>query len=191
VVTQDFASVAGASAVPSTATATHAAVPSPAADPAGHDAVSSSSNAPANHDRPLSPSSLAADPAGPAAISSLSNAPGYCDSTRSLTNDEASSTLPVRKKGAMGPEEKKAARAAAIEKTKRITASVKEYVEEMEGWVARIAKEHGISEDRVRQLAGQASSIKTKKAASDWNILVHFKGQELNEGNLPCRYALV
>ncbi|KAE9386060.1 hypothetical protein BT96DRAFT_1006441 [Gymnopus androsaceus JB14] len=181
VVTQDFASVAGTSTVPSTVSATHAAVPSPAADPAGHDAVSSSSNAPANHDQTLSLFSLAADPAGPAAISSSSNVPADRGSTPLLTNDEVSSTLPVRKKGAMGPEEKKAARAAAIEKTKRITASMKEYVEEREGWVARIAKEHGISEDRVRQLAGQASSIKTKKAASNWNILVHFKGQELNE----------
>ncbi|KAE9388760.1 hypothetical protein BT96DRAFT_1003895 [Gymnopus androsaceus JB14] len=91
-------------------------------------------------------------------------------------------SLPKRKKGALGSEEKKLARAAAIAKLTRITKAVRTFVEQTEELVKGVADAEGISEECMHQLAGQVSAIKNKKAPSNWNILAHFKGQELNEG---------
>lgn len=97
-------------------------------------------------------------------------------------------SLPKRKKGAMGPEEKKLARTAAAAKSKKITEAIREYVENVDEQVKRLANDLGVSEERIRQLAGQVSAIKNRKAASNWNILVYFKGKELNKGKISHKY---
>ncbi|KAE9383165.1 hypothetical protein BT96DRAFT_951585 [Gymnopus androsaceus JB14] len=46
--------------------------------------------------------------------------------------------------------------------------------------VAQVAKEQGVTPDCIRQLAGQAATIKDRRAVSNWNVLVYIKGKELN-----------
>ncbi|KAE9391198.1 hypothetical protein BT96DRAFT_945550 [Gymnopus androsaceus JB14] len=79
----------------------------------------------------------------------------------------AAPELLKRKRGEMGPDERRAARAAAQATSEIIMAAVQAYVEKV---------------DRIRQLAGQLGVLKGKRASSDWNILVSLKSQELNEG---------
>ncbi|KAE9385415.1 hypothetical protein BT96DRAFT_1007064 [Gymnopus androsaceus JB14] len=100
-----------------------------------------------------------------------------------VANSEGSTeALPKRKKGALGPVEKKIACAATAATSKKITEAVR-YIEEVDQLVKNIAKEHKVSQDCMCQLAGQVLAIKNKKGASNWNVLVHFKGQELNDGH--------
>ncbi|KAE9388159.1 hypothetical protein BT96DRAFT_947817 [Gymnopus androsaceus JB14] len=89
--------------------------------------------------------------------------------------------LPKRKRGKMGAEEKKAARAAAKAMSKKIMQAIQGYVEKSNEMVDQIAKDQGISADSVHQLAGQLSAIKSKRASSNWNVLVSLKSMELNE----------
>ena len=133
-----------------------------------------------------SPSASLAAPEVPSSSDTSSSAAVEAPGAAGSGVEDSDAAVPVRKKGAMGPAEKKAARAAAAAKAKKITEAVKTYVEEMDSAVKCLADELGISEDRIRQLAGQASSMKNKKAVSNWNVLVYFKGQELNEGMFFC-----
>lgn len=45
-----------------------------------------------------------------------------------------------------------------------------------------IAKDHNVKIQRVKQLALHAPPITRKRKVSDWNIMVHFKGKQLNDG---------
>ncbi|KAE9395677.1 hypothetical protein BT96DRAFT_942288 [Gymnopus androsaceus JB14] len=101
-----------------------------------------------------------------AARAASSSTEGSASSSRTLA------ALPKRKKGAMGDEEKKMACVAAQAKSEALTEAVRSYIADMDEAVEAIAKAHG--------LAGQAPTIKSQRAVSNWNVLMYFKTQELN-----------
>ncbi|KAE9385350.1 hypothetical protein BT96DRAFT_949907 [Gymnopus androsaceus JB14] len=108
------------------------------------------------------------------------NASDNASPTHGSASSKGSSALPKRKKGQMGLEERKSARAAAKVKSEQLTAAVRDYVEQMEEMVTCIAKEQDVTPDRIWQLAGQVAAIKDKRVASNWNVLIHIKSKELN-----------
>ncbi|KAE9388000.1 hypothetical protein BT96DRAFT_947937 [Gymnopus androsaceus JB14] len=60
-----------------------------------------------------------------------------------------------------------------------------------EALLEKVATENNITSAHVKKLVSQASYLKPKKAASDYNILVHFKAKELNDGRpAGARYAM-
>lgn len=93
--------------------------------------------------------------------------------------------LPKRKKGTRGPQERKAAAAAAKVTSERITDAVRSFVDRMDAEMAELAETQGISVDRVRQMIGQLSPLKDKRKVSNWNVLLHVKSKELNDGEYP------
>ncbi|KAE9394145.1 hypothetical protein BT96DRAFT_998770 [Gymnopus androsaceus JB14] len=118
----------------------------------------------------------------PSDSSASSTSTGKDCSSSSLAgaSSESASALPKRKKGQMGAEEKTQAFIAAKEKSEWLTETVVDYTEKVDEMVKQIAKEQGVTPERIRQLAGQAATIKDKHAVSNWIVLVHIKSKELN-----------
>ncbi|KAE9384050.1 hypothetical protein BT96DRAFT_1008478 [Gymnopus androsaceus JB14] len=90
--------------------------------------------------------------------------------------------LPPRKKKRleMGAEERRVMRKAAQDRSEKLSADIDKLLEEQEELFAKYAQLNDVSVDRVKKLAHQLPSMKPQKKASNYNILVYFKGQELN-----------
>ncbi|KAF9024153.1 hypothetical protein BDP27DRAFT_1376849 [Rhodocollybia butyracea] len=82
-----------------------------------------------------------------------------------------------KKKAVMGDAECQAAKSSAVEKQKMLFAAVEQAMLGLEKEFEKIA-----AENHVKQLALINSPIKQKKEVSDWNVMLYFKGQEMNEG---------
>jgi len=92
--------------------------------------------------------------------------------------------LPPRKKkrSEMGVEERRLMKQAAQERLEKLSADIGKLLEEQEELFVKYAQLNEVSVDRVKKLAHQLPSVKSQKKASDYNILVYFKGKELNAG---------
>lgn len=82
----------------------------------------------------------------------------------------------------MGLEERKVASHSSAEKhhllMSAINAAMMAYAEKLE----EIAEANSVKVAHVKQLALHAPPITQRRKVSDWNIMVHFKGKEINEG---------
>jgi hypothetical protein len=88
-----------------------------------------------------------------------------------------------RGRAPMGPSERKAAKALAIEKQQALLRDIGAFLDKQEEEFRVIADQHGVAVDRVRQLALNEAPIKNKRKVSDWNIALHFKNKEVNGGS--------
>lgn len=86
------------------------------------------------------------------------------------------------KKATMGTQEKAAAKEANTGKHNKLMAAINDATAVYEGKLEKIAEDHGVQLRRVKQLALHAPPITRKRKVSDWNIMIHFKSKELNEG---------
>lgn len=87
-----------------------------------------------------------------------------------------------KKKGKMGIEERKVANLSSAEKHQILMSAINAASTAYEDKLEEIAEANGVKVARVKQLALHAPPITQKRKVSDWNIMVHFKGKELNEG---------
>ncbi|KAE9401326.1 hypothetical protein BT96DRAFT_992213 [Gymnopus androsaceus JB14] len=85
-----------------------------------------------------------------------------------------------KKRSEMGVEERRLMRQAAQERSEKLTADIDTLLDEQEELFAKYAELNNVSVDRVKKLAHQLPSMKPQKKASDYNVLVYFKGKELN-----------
>ncbi|KAE9385966.1 hypothetical protein BT96DRAFT_1006545 [Gymnopus androsaceus JB14] len=91
------------------------------------------------------------------------------------------SLLPRKKKRSeMGIEERRIMRQAAQDHSEKLSADVAKLLEEQEELFAKYAELNDVSVDRIKKLAHQLPLMKPQKKASDYNVLVYFKGKELN-----------
>lgn len=89
-----------------------------------------------------------------------------------------------QKKAKMGREEIKARNQSNAEKHNNLMNAINTATAVYEEKLEEIAKENNVKVQRVKQLALHAPPISRKRKVSDWNIMVHFKGKELNDGEL-------
>ncbi|KAE9393542.1 hypothetical protein BT96DRAFT_943804 [Gymnopus androsaceus JB14] len=92
--------------------------------------------------------------------------------------------LPPKKKKRleMGPGEQKLMRQAAAERVEQLSANINKLLEEQEELFVKYAKLNNIKVERLKKLAYQLPSMKHQKKASNYNVLLYFKGKELNDG---------
>ncbi|KAE9385584.1 hypothetical protein BT96DRAFT_1006917 [Gymnopus androsaceus JB14] len=90
-----------------------------------------------------------------------------------------------KKKAAMGKEERKTLNQSNVEKQCLLMAAIDDATNEYEEKLDQIAKAHHVQLQRVKQLALHAPPIVQRRKVSDWNIMVHFKGKELNNDAAP------
>lgn len=102
-----------------------------------------------------------------------------------------SDSVPVRKKkrSEMGPQERKLMRKAADERATKLTEDVDDMLDEIDELYLKVAESNSVSVQRVKDLARRLPSIKPQKKASNYNVLLHFKTQELNGGKLIMLYS--
>lgn len=105
----------------------------------------------------------------------------------------ASSDSPPRKKkrSEMGEEERKLMRKATQVRSEKLSADIDALLEEQEELLTKYAEKNDISVERIKKLVHQVPSMKPQKKASDYNILVYFKGKELNTSKLPLPLHLL
>lgn len=91
-------------------------------------------------------------------------------------------SVPTKKKAKMGPEELKVRNQTNTQKHHSLMEAINAATVEYEARLEEIANANNIKVQRVKQLALHAPPITRKRKVSDWNIMVHFKGKELNDG---------
>ncbi|KAE9384210.1 hypothetical protein BT96DRAFT_1008299 [Gymnopus androsaceus JB14] len=91
---------------------------------------------------------------------------------------------PPRKKKRleMGEEERRLMRKAAEERSEKLAVDIDKLLDEQEELFTKYADLNDISVERIKKLANQLPSMKPQKKSSDYNILVYFKGKEVNAG---------
>ncbi|KAF9059082.1 hypothetical protein BDP27DRAFT_1431880 [Rhodocollybia butyracea] len=98
-----------------------------------------------------------------------------------VSKEEAAMKLKP-KRATMGAAERKALKESALVKQRLLLDDVAAAMEEQDKRFEEIAEEHGVTVDRVKQLALNASPLKQKRKISDFNIALHFKSLEVNTG---------
>lgn len=97
---------------------------------------------------------------------------------------------PRKKRSAMGAEERKLLKQSGVDKQDKLMDAINDATTAYEAKLEEIANANGYKVDRIKQLALYSPPIKSRRKVSDWNIMVYFKGKELNDGQLsfgfPC-----
>lgn len=96
-----------------------------------------------------------------------------------------------KKRSEMGAEERRLMRKAADDRAVKLSEDIDKLLEEQDELFAKYAEENGVTVERVKKLAHQAPSMKSHKKASDYNVLVYFKGKELNAGKWALLYFVL
>lgn len=91
----------------------------------------------------------------------------------------------------MGTEERKLMKQSGLEKQEKLMDAINNATAEYEVKLEGIVKLNGYKFARIKQLALHAPPIKSRRKVSDWNIMMHFKGKQLNEGKLHYRFHVV
>ncbi|KAE9391998.1 hypothetical protein BT96DRAFT_1000778 [Gymnopus androsaceus JB14] len=112
------------------------------------------------------------------------------DTAASAGADKAAASVPPprkKKRSEMGEEERRIMRREAEERAQKLTADINALLEEQDALYVKYADLNNVSVDRIQKLAHQVPSMKPQKKASDYNIVVYFKGKELNEGKVSLK----
>lgn len=86
------------------------------------------------------------------------------------------------RRSVMGPEERKLLKQSAVDKQEKLMNAINDATSAYETKLEEIANANGYKVDRIKQLALYSPPIKSRRKVSDWNIMVYFKGRELNDG---------
>lgn len=134
---------------------------------------------------PTNSSSTTSANTSAAAISTLtSGEPSLVSSAADSRGDVEPMPPKKKKRSEMGTEERRIMRQAVQDCSEKLSADIIKLLEEQEELFAKYAELNNISVDWVKKLAYQVPSIKAQKEASNYNILVYFKGKELNISKL-------
>ncbi|KAF9060668.1 hypothetical protein BDP27DRAFT_1429779 [Rhodocollybia butyracea] len=100
------------------------------------------------------------------------------------TAASSSNTVPTKKKkrSEMGPEERKLMRQAANDRASQLTSDIDNMLDEIDKLYKKVADDNNVGVHRVKELARHLPSIKPQKRASNYNVLLYFKTQQLNDG---------
>ncbi|KAF9063509.1 hypothetical protein BDP27DRAFT_1367982 [Rhodocollybia butyracea] len=110
-------------------------------------------------------------------------------SDNSSDSDEETATSRTKKKSTMGIAERKVAKASAVDKNQKLLGAIHAAMSDLEKEFERIAEENGVKVDRVRQIALMDSPMKQQREVSDWNVMLYFKGQEMNKNKSKGHWA--
>ncbi|KAJ3720184.1 hypothetical protein C8R42DRAFT_722833 [Lentinula raphanica] len=94
----------------------------------------------------------------------------------------ASASASKKKRSEMGPAEKAAYRKASAARAEKLNADLEEFHQNQDSMIAKIAEDNEISIQRVKRLVYHTTQSSKKKKASDHNVLVFIKSQEVNAG---------
>ncbi|KAF9067370.1 hypothetical protein BDP27DRAFT_1422928 [Rhodocollybia butyracea] len=96
----------------------------------------------------------------------------------------SSNSVPTKKKkrSEMGPEERKLMRQAANDRASQLTSDIDNMLDEIDKLYKKVADDNNVGVHRVKELARHLPSIKPQKRASNYNVLLYFKTQQLNDG---------
>lgn len=110
--------------------------------------------------------------------------PGSPPDTVPGSGDASVHEPPPRKKkrSEMGEEERRLMRKAAEERSEKLAVDIDKLLDEQEELFTKYADLNDISMERIKKLANPLPSMKLQKKSSDYNILVYFKGKEVNTG---------
>ncbi|KAE9385826.1 hypothetical protein BT96DRAFT_949569 [Gymnopus androsaceus JB14] len=87
-----------------------------------------------------------------------------------------------KKRSEMGEEERRLMRKAAEERSEKLAVDINKLLDEQEELFTKYADLNDISMEHIKKLANPLPSMKPQKKSSDYNILVYFKGKEVNAG---------
>lgn len=105
-------------------------------------------------------------------------------STEPINSTKSTELIKKKKHSEMGVEERRLARKAAEDRSAKLSADVEKLLDEQEELFVKYAELNNVMVQRIKKLAHQLPSMKPSKKASDYNVLVYFKGKELNAGKL-------
>lgn len=84
----------------------------------------------------------------------------------------------------MGVAERHLAQGKSKANAESLSNAVYEYLQQRDEILKKISEDHNVKLERVLSLAGVAEIKKKKRETSNWNIMVHYKQIELQEGTL-------
>lgn len=87
-----------------------------------------------------------------------------------------------RRRADMGPAEKAAVRLASAARADKLNSDISSFHDAEKELMEKIAEDNDITVERVKRLVFHTASMKKKKKASDHNVLVYVKSQEVNAG---------
>ncbi|KAJ3726340.1 hypothetical protein C8R42DRAFT_718564 [Lentinula raphanica] len=87
-----------------------------------------------------------------------------------------------KKRSEMGPAEKAAYRKASAARAEKLNADLEEFHQAQDSMISKITEDNEISVQRVKRLVYHTTQSSKKKKASDHNVLVFIKSQEVNAG---------
>ncbi|KAE9392977.1 hypothetical protein BT96DRAFT_999869 [Gymnopus androsaceus JB14] len=90
-----------------------------------------------------------------------------------------------KKRSVMGAEERKLLKQSGVDKQDKLMDTINDATTAYEAKLEEIANANGYKVDRIKQLALYSPPIKSRCEVSDWNIMVYFKGKELNDDKGP------
>ncbi|KAE9403271.1 hypothetical protein BT96DRAFT_990510 [Gymnopus androsaceus JB14] len=122
--------------------------------------------------------SMSTNGASGAEVAGECSLPGDADAADGSGNDPE--PRKKKKRSEMGTEEHRLRRQAAQDCLEKLAANINKLFEEQEELFAKYAKLNNVSVDHIKKLSHQLPSMKSQKKASDYNVLVYFKGKELN-----------
>ncbi|KAJ3832905.1 hypothetical protein F5878DRAFT_646390 [Lentinula raphanica] len=120
-------------------------------------------------------------PADVNASNSSANAPAVGTLSGS-TGDNDQAIVVKKKRAEMGPAEKAAYRKASAARAEKLNTELEEFHQTQESMMNKIAEDNDISLQRVKRLVFHTAQSSKKKKASDHNVLVFIKSQEVNAG---------
>lgn len=95
-----------------------------------------------------------------------------------------------KKRPLMGSEERKLLKESGASKQEKLMDAINKATTAYEEKLEEIANANGYKVNRIKELVLYVPPIKSRRKVLDWNIMIYFKGKELNDSKL-CYGSLV